>query len=112
MRSRALPALDTRGRLAERKLPSFLLRSMPCPWDASRGRGVRSRTSFCTVKVIREHAPPSPCSRVGTANGYSMPSTLRVRLIRPPSSMISRMNGGNGWALNVSPVVVLVNYKR
>ena len=51
----------------------------------------------------REHAPIAikavPCSRVGAANGYSMPRTLRVRLIRPPSSMISRMNGGNGWAL-------------
>ena len=53
-----------------------VLRSTPCPREREQGTEVRSQA--------------------GAADGYSMPSTLRVRLMSPPSSMISRMNGGNG----------------
>ena len=72
-----------------------VLRSTPCPREREQGTEVCSRVPFCTVKASRERTSV-PCSQAGAANGYSMPSTLRVRLIRPPSSMISRMNGGNG----------------
>ena len=71
------------------------LRSTPSPREREQGTEVRSRLAFTVQKGTREHTSV-PCSQAGAANGYSMPSTLRVRLMSPPSSMISRMNGGNG----------------
>ena len=86
---------EARGRLAMRKPPSSrFCGRRPAPANANRGR--RCVHECLLHREASRERTSVPCSQAGAANGYSMPSTLRVRLIRPPSSMISRMNGGNG----------------